>query len=87
MYLVAKPPKLVLLGHDCRYRHTDNLLDLVEDNTARLSYPEEAHHCSYDDKESKKLPVRARKIEDVMVLDALGGVASGLLLLLLLASI
>jgi hypothetical protein len=65
-----------------------DLLDLIEDDAAGLSYSEQPHNESYNNQEPQQLPVRARKIEDVMVLDSLGGIASGLLcLLLLLASI
>lgn len=46
MYLVANPPKLTMLDYNCHCCHVIDLLDLIEDNTARLCYPKEAHNGS-----------------------------------------
>jgi hypothetical protein len=71
MYLVANPPKLepgqflpLALG-------LLRLLDFIEDDTARLSYPEQSHNCCDNHQETQQPPIRTRQIEDVMVLHAL----------------
>lgn len=64
----------------------NHLLDLVEDNAARLLDPEEPNSSGKDSQCSQQGPVRAWEIEDVMVLHTLGGVALDFLLRLLLLS-
>ena len=61
-----------------------NVLDLVEDDTARLSNPEETDNRCNGGEYSEQLPVRAGQVEDVVVLDPIRSVALNLLLLLLL---
>jgi hypothetical protein len=62
-----------------------DVLDLVEDDTAGLSNPKETDNRCNSGEHSQQLPVGAREVEDVVVLDSIGCVALGLLLLLLLA--
>lgn len=63
-----------------------NLLDLVEDNAARLVDAEEAHTGSDQRKQAEQPPVGTGQLGDVIVLDALRGVIAGLGLLLILGA-
>jgi hypothetical protein len=78
MYLEAKPPKLRKLvsgGRITLKSCNGDILDFVEDHAAGLVDAEQSHHGSHQGQQPQELPVRAGKIEDVMVADALGRVA------------
>jgi hypothetical protein len=62
-----------------------DVLDLVEDDTAGLSNPKETDNGCNGSEHGQQLPVGTWEVEDVVVLDSIGCVALGLLLLLLLA--
>jgi hypothetical protein len=64
-----------------------HLLDFIEDDTARLSDPEQSYDCRNNNQETQQSPIGAWKIENVMVLHALRSIALKLLFLLLVASI
>jgi hypothetical protein len=72
IYLVANPPKLGARSVAIyQHWHRMHLLDFVEDDAARLSYPEQAHDCRDSNQKAQQPPIRTRKVEDVIVLYAL----------------
>lgn len=60
-----------------------NLLDLVEDNAARLVDAEKTHAGGDQREQSEQLPVGAGQLGNVIVLHALGGVVAGVRFLIL----
>jgi hypothetical protein len=82
MYFEAKPPKL---GRDSLARDTvlgsgaeGYILDLVEDNAARLVDSEETNDGGENCHTERDLVVGNRKEEDIIVVDTLGCVIVGL---------
>ena len=81
MYLEAKPPKLRGLVSSCLREPAVqrlDLLDLVEDYAAGLVDAEEPHDGRNDGEEAEEPPIVSGELENVIVLDAVGGVVAGL---------